>query len=156
MCLAPSLPYSDRHSVAADEWCSSCGLLGLQRIKVKVCFHNSRCLRKVINNSVAVAVYRLRTQGQSISQTQVRNIIHILYKGELTTQPIGNIFLLCAQRLGTKAVLIMLRVAQLCAPVCGSNAVCCRGQEGRVGSGCSEATTGDTSMRSYAVTTMSW
>ena len=39
-----------------------------------------------------MAVYGLCTQGQSISQMQVRNVIHILYKGELTTQPIGNIF----------------------------------------------------------------
>lgn len=39
-----------------------------------------------------MSAYRLYTQGQSISQTQVRNVISILYKGELTTQPIDNIF----------------------------------------------------------------
>lgn len=90
--LIPALRYSDTHNETVDELYSSCRLLGLWRIKVNVRFHNSRCLRKVINNGNAVAVYRLCTQGQSISQTQVRNVIHILYKGELTTQTICNIF----------------------------------------------------------------
>lgn len=59
---------------------------------MKVHLHNSWCLRKVINKGNAVAVYRFCAQGQSISQTHLRNVIHILYKGELTTQTIGNIF----------------------------------------------------------------
>lgn len=90
--LIPALRYSDTHNKTIDELYSSCRLLGLWRIKVKVHPHNSQCLRKVINNGNAVAVYRFCAQGQSISQTQLRNVIHILYKGELTTQTIGNIF----------------------------------------------------------------
>lgn len=80
------------HKETIDKLYFSCRLLGVWRTKVKVHFHNSRCLRKVINNRNVVAVYRLCIQGQSILQTWVRNASHILYKGEHRIQLIDNIF----------------------------------------------------------------
>lgn len=90
--LIPALRYSDTHNETIDELYSFCRLLGLWRIKVKVNFHNSRCLREVINNGRTVAAYSLCTQGQCFSQMQVRNVIHVLYKGKLTAKPIDAIF----------------------------------------------------------------
>ena len=163
--LIPALRYSDTHNETIDELYSTCRLLGLRRIKVKAHFYNSRCLRKVINNSNAVAVYRLCTQGQSILQRQVRNVIHILYKGELTTQPMDNIFPCMCSMYWNKSYFnnitfgTALHHALPCAAIKLFAAVGRKGTQVTTAvSKISErrTTTGVTSMLLYAAMTMSW
>lgn len=125
--LIPALCYSDTYNWTVDELYSSCRLLGLWRTKVKVHFRNSRCLRKVINNSNAVLCID-STQGESISQTRVRNVFHISYKGELTTQTTGNIFPSMCSMCWNKSYFNSITTGTARhqrTPVFSSEAVCC-------------------------------